>query len=261
MAKKLFYYNQNDYSNLSYNKPDGTKATVASGGCGVVSACIAVNTLAQKTVFTVKQMRDLAISSGARGYDGTDETTLLKAICKKNSAFSYKTTNSVDALVKHLKGGGVAICNPGNAYNVFSTSGHFVCAWRMVGSNIEVADPSMYSSKYDKSPRPSRIVKKTSTGCVVTPSIMSKATQDRSPAYFLISYKKPAAKKYFTPNATVKANCTVYADNKLTAKVGSVTKGEKVCVRFKGKVLAIIQYNITGGYKVGLVKVSNLKML
>lgn len=257
MAIKLYYYNQNDYDNLSYNKPDGTKATIASGGCGVVAACIAVNTLAQKTVFTVKQMRDLAVSSGARGYDGTDETTLLKAICKKNSAFSYKTTNSTDLLVKHLKNGGTAICNQGNEYNVFSTAGHFVCAWRMYGSNIDVADPSMYSGKYDKSPRPGRIVKKTDTGCIVTPSEMKKATQDRNPAYFLISYKKPA---YFTPNATVKSNSNVYADNKLTLKVGSVTKGERIRVCKKGKLLAIIQYNITGGYKAGLIKLSSLKL-
>ena len=259
MAEKLFYYNQNDYDNLSYNKPDGSSATIASGGCGVVSACIAINTLAQKTVFTVRQMRDFAKACGARVYDGTDESTLLTAFCKKHTAFSYKTSNNVNELVKHLKSGGVAICNQGDAFNVFSTAGHFVCAWRMVGSNIDVADPSMYSGKYDKSPRPNRIVKKTATGCVVTPSMMAKATQDRNPAYYLISYKKPDEKKYFVPDATVKTACKVYSDNKLTSAVGSVTKGERVKVRMKGKVLAIIQYNITGGYKVGLIKLANLK--
>lgn len=261
---KLFYHNQNNYSNYQYNKPDGSKATIASGGCGVVSAVIAINTIAQKEVISVPKMRDLAQSSGARVMDGTNEGALLSAFCKKHPAFSYLPTNSEAELVKHLKNGGTAICNQGNAYNVFSTSGHFVCAWRMLGNNIDVADPSIYSGKYDRSPRPSRIVAKTSEGCIVTPQVMAKATQDRNPAYFLISYKgakKPVAKKYFSPNATIKNSTDVYADNNLTFKVGSITKGERVCVRFKGKVLAMIQYNLAiGGYKVGLVKLENLKL-
>lgn len=260
---KLYYYNQNDYDNYQYNKPDGSTATIASGGCGVVSAVIAINTLAQRKVFTVPQMRDLAQSSGARGYDGTDEKTLLQAVCKKYPDFSFTTTTDVNKLVNHLKKGGTAVCNQGNAYNVFSTGGHFVCAWRMVGGNIDVADPSMYSGKYDKYPRPNRIVKKTNEGCIVTPTQMKKATQDRNPAYFLISYKgkKPETKKYFTPNATTKTNVNVYCDNELKTKIGSITKGERVCVRFKGKSLAIIQYNLSvGGYKVGLVKLKDLKL-
>ncbi|MBR6393043.1 MAG: hypothetical protein IKS12_07125 [Eubacterium sp.] len=188
---KLFYNNQRNYKNLSYNKPDGSSATISSSGCGVVSACIAINTLAQKSLFSVAEMRDLSKSCGARIMNGTNEITLLNAICKKHSAFSYTTTRDVNKLVEHLKKGGVAICNQGDAYNIFSTSGHYVCAWRMVGNNIEVADPSMYSGKYDTAPRPKRIVKKTDNGCVVTPSQMAKATQDRYPSYYLITYKKP----------------------------------------------------------------------
>ena len=262
MVTRLFYYNQNDYDYLDYNKPDGSKATIASGGCGVVSACIAINTLAQKTVYTVKQMRNLAKSSGARGYDGTDEKTLLNAICKAHPEFSFKMTCSENELVAHLEKGGTAVCNQGNDYNVFSTGGHFVCAWRMVGDNIDVADPSMYIGKYDKSPRPERIVKKTDTGCIVTPAKMGLATQDRNPAYFLITYK--GAKKdvkYFTANATILNNTNVYADNNMNVKVGSVSKNTRVAVLKKGKTFCVIQYNLDiGGYKVGLIKMSNIKI-
>lgn len=255
---KLFYYNQRNYSKVAYNKPNGEKKTISSSGCGVVSAVIAINTLAQKNLYTVKKMRDLAVSSGARIMDGTNEAVLLNAICKKYPEFSYKTSNNVNELVTHLKNGGVAVCNQGDAYNVFSTSGHFVCAWRMLGGNIDVADPSMYTGKYETSPRKNRIVAKTDEGCVVTSTEMAKATADRFPAYYLISYK-PKKKTYFTPNATATTDCKVYADNQLTEATGALVKGEKLCVRFKGKVLAFVQYNTVNGYKVGLVKLNNLR--
>lgn len=253
---KLYYFNQLK-SKLTYNKPDGTKKTIASSGCGVVSACIVMNTLAQKDLVTIKKIRDLAINSGARTNDGTNEYALLNAIVHNYDGFSFKTSRSVDDLIKHLKKGGMAICNQGKAYDVFSNAGHYVVAYKMVGDNIQVVDPSWTATKYDKGKRPERIVKKSEYGCIVKPSIMALATQDRSPCYYLVSYSKP--KTFFTPDATVKKECDVYCDNKLKVPTGHLLKGEKVKVRFKGKVLSFIQYNTYDGYAVGLVKLSNLK--
>lgn len=192
----MYYYNQTDYDYIKYdNKSTTAVETLKLSGCGPVAACIAVNNLAGKELFTVQSMTDLSLSSGARDNSGTNMTTLVKAICKKYSDFSYTATTDENKVVSHIKSGGVAIVNQGDSYNVFSTAGHFVVAYRMSGSDIEVLDPQMYGGKYDAYSRPQRIVKKTANGCVVSVGEMAKATADRNPAYFLLSYNKPAADK------------------------------------------------------------------
>ena len=184
----------------------------------------------------------------------------------KHKDFKFTTTNDENEVIKHLKSGGMAIANQGDEYNVFSTNGHFVVLSRMNGNNIEVLDPQMYDGKYDAYSRPKRIVKKTATGCIVSKTELSKATQDRSPAYFLITYTKPKEVKpmpkypYFTPNATVKAKTKVYADNNRKTQVGSVSKNERVKALFIGPTNACIQYKVTDTvYKVGLIYSKNVK--
>ena len=193
----MFYYNQCDYSKIKYPSSVHPKATIKTSGCGVVSTLILVNNLAGKELYTVQSMRDLAIKSGARVAEGTDVSVLLNAVKKTYSGFSYTTTSSEADLIKHLKAGGMAIVHQGNVYNVFSTAGHYVTAVGMNGDNIEIYDPYMYTGKYSPSPismRSSRIVKKTKYGCVVSKAEINKATADRSPSYYLVTYKKPSNK-------------------------------------------------------------------
>lgn len=190
----MFYYNQCDYAKIKYPSSAHPKATIKSGGCGVVSTLILVNNLAGKELYTVQTMRDLAIKSGARVAEGTDVSVLLNAVKKNYRGFSYKTTSSETDLINHLKAGGMAIVHQGNAYNVFSTAGHYVTAVGMSGDNIEIYDPYMYTGKYSTSPRNKRIVKKTKYGCVVSKAEINKATSDRSPSYYLVTYKKPSNK-------------------------------------------------------------------
>ncbi len=140
----MFYYNQNDYSNVKYDRANTAKVeTVATSGCGPVAACIAVNNLIGRELFTVASMAKFSLDNGARDSSGTNLNTLLKAICNKYKNFSLKTTNDENAVVAHIKKGGVAISNQGDAYNVFSTAGHFVVLYKMNGSNIDVLDPQM----------------------------------------------------------------------------------------------------------------------
>jgi hypothetical protein len=254
-----FYYNQNDYGNVAYNKPDGTKKTIKTSGCGVVSACIVFNSLAGKELYTVAQMAKFSISVGARNNYGTDEGKLLTALCKANKGFTYKTTNDVNKVVSHLKAGGMVICNQGDVYNVFSTAGHFVVADRMVGSSIDILDPQMYSGKYDAYDRPKRIVSRTSCGCVVSANELSKACADRSPAYFLITYtgRESTMSKY--GNAYMKSAQTVYCDSDLTTKIGSVSSGERVYYLGTGEGNVIITYRTAKGYKAGFVKANTVK--
>lgn len=217
----MYYYNQLDYSNEQYNKPDGTKTSLAIAGCGPVAACIAINNACGKELYSVTQMRDLAQSSGARISNGTDIDKLLRAICKAHPEFSFKATQLNKELLAHLKNGGMAIINQGDAYNVFSTAGHFVTAVQLFGSDVvDVYDPQLYDGKYANSPRPSRIELATVYGARVKIDEVSKATQDRNPCYWLISYSKPKEPVHKV-SYTVGRTYTLQADLKVRTGAGT----------------------------------------
>lgn len=185
----MFFYNQRNYENVDYSKPNGQKATVKSGGCGVCSALMALNNLYGKEVMTVKQMADFSKANGGRNNYGTDLFALLNALCKKYD-LTYKTTSLNKDLLAHLKAGGVAIINQGESYNVFSTAGHFVLCLNIVeGETIRCLDPDLYSGKYQSYNRQQRIVKQTGNEVWVTLKEIGKATIDRDPSYYLISKK------------------------------------------------------------------------
>lgn len=217
----MYYYNQLDYSNEQYNKPDGTKTNLAIAGCGPAAACIAINNACGKELYTVTQLRDLAQSSGARISNGTDIDKLLRAICKAHPEFSFKATQLNKELLAHLKNGGMAIINQGDAYNVFSTAGHFVVAVQLFGTDVvDVYDPQLYDGKYSIAPRPSRIELATVYGARVKIDEVSKATQDRNPCYWLISYdkpKEPAHKVSYTVGRTY----TLQTDLKIRTGAGT----------------------------------------
>lgn len=217
----MYYYNQLDYSNEQYNKPDGTKTNLAIAGCGPAAACIAINNACGKELYTVTQLRDLAQSSGARISNGTDIDKLLRAICKAHPEFSFKATQLNKELLAHLKNGGMAIINQGDAYNVFSTAGHFVVAVQLFGTDVvDVYDPQLYDGKYSIAPRPSRIELATVYGARVKIDEVSKATQDRNPCYWLISYDKPKAPAHKV-SYTVGRTYTLQTDLKIRTGAGT----------------------------------------
>ncbi len=260
----MYYYNQNNYQSVKYDRPSTSVVeTVKSSGCGVCAACIIFNNLAGKELYSVSEMARFSINNGARDNSGTDMNTLLKALCKANPSFSFTASTSETELVKHLKKGGMAVVNQGDAYNLFSTAGHFVAAYKMSGSNIEILDPQMYDGKYDAYSRPQRIVKKTTNGCIVSQSEIGKATADRNPAYFLVSIKKSADEgvknvaKY--GNASMASAQTVYADSDLTLKIGSVSKGERVNLLGTGESKPMFSYKTSTGYKVGFAAKGSVK--
>lgn len=219
----MYYYNQNDYPSVKYDRPSTTEIeTVKTSGCGVCTACIVFNNLAGGELYTVSQMAKFSMDNGARDNSGTNMNTLLNALCKTHPAFSFTTTTSESELVNHIKKGGMAICNQGDTYNVFSTAGHYVIAYKMVGKNIEILDPQMYDGKYDAYKRPQRIVKKTTNGCVVSQTEMGKATADRNPAYFLVSYSKPSGSvKSNGVSYTVGRSYTLQTDLKVRTGAGT----------------------------------------
>ncbi len=189
----MYYYNQMDYENIKYDNPSTSKVeTIKTSGCGVCVTCIAVNNIVGSELYTVTEMTKLSLKSGARDNWGTNLNTLLKAVCKEHPNLSFTTTTDENKALSHIKSGGLVIANQGDAYNVFSTAGHYVVLDKMVGANVNAIDPQLYSGKYDDYDRPNRIVKKTDYGCVVSVSELAKATADRNPAYFLLSNSSKA---------------------------------------------------------------------
>ena len=179
-------YNVHFQTNVAYKKIKYGQGTVYSSGCGCAALCNALDALGIARV-SVKAMCAYAVSVDARVEGGTDEGVLLRNAAKKYG-FSYKTTSKNAELLAHLKSGGVAILHGGNAYKLFSSGGHFVCAVAAKGSTITVLDSYWYSSKYTSSAIRRNYVHVVNKGVVQTSLTQcGKATADRSPSYYLIS--------------------------------------------------------------------------
>lgn len=149
-----FLCNQREYSSLDYKAPGYPNATIKSSGCGVCAAVNVVGALTGKCI-SVRVMRDLAISGGARVSGGTD-MRLLASLISARYGLTATTTSSVTELQQHLKGGGVAICNCAGR-GMFSTGGHYVVALGILGSKICIADSGLYTGKYSTAARKAKV--------------------------------------------------------------------------------------------------------
>ncbi len=179
-------YNVHFQTNAAYKKIKYGQGTVYSSGCGPASLCNALDALGIASV-SVKAMCAYAVSVDARVEGGTDEAVLLKNAAKKYG-FSYKTTSKNAELLAHLKAGGVAILHGGNAYKLFSDSGHFVCAVAASGNTVTVLDSYWYEGKYKRNAIRKNNVSVVDDGIIKTSIAQcGKATADRSPSYYLIS--------------------------------------------------------------------------
>jgi len=232
-----YYYMQGNYSGVAYDNPSTSRQeTIASSGCGVCSTAMVVNNLAGKQLCTVASLARFALANKARDNSGTNLYTLLNAVCKANSHFSYTVTGDKAKLLNHLKAGGMAIINQGDAYSVFSSAGHFVVAYKQVGGNIEVFDPSMSASKYTAS---NRVLARTSRGCIVPIDQVVKATSDRNPGYYLITY-----------HSTPLSNAPIQA---LDAKPKSTTKNYSSPVTMYCKTTGGLRFRKSPSTSAGLV--------
>ena len=178
-----FLCNQNDYAHLAYAAPGYESATVKSGGCGVCAAVNAVGALTGKAV-PVREMRDLALSCGARVPGGTDMKRLCGALAK-GYGLRYAPTNSVQQLKAHLEQGGVAICNTAGK-GMFSTGGHYVVALGLLDGKVCLADPGLYAGKYSTARRRCAV---TVTGDLLLCdlAVLDADCVGRWPRYYLLS--------------------------------------------------------------------------
>ena len=185
------YYNQNNYANVPYPSPELPKATVKSGGCGVVCASMIVENLTEHKN-SPPTMAKYAISKRARVSGGTDMNVLARAL-RQDYGLHFTTTDNEGILLDHLKSGGMAIANVGgnrSGYTgVFSDGGHFiVVAGIAPDGRIIVLDPGYYAGKFNKSGRAGK-VKVVGKECHCDISALAKDTENRSPAYWLFERK------------------------------------------------------------------------
>ena len=178
-----FLCNQNDYGHLSYAAPGYESATVKSGGCGVCAAVNAIGALTG-TAVAVREMRDLALTCGARVSGGTDLKKLCAALGRKYGIRCVQS-NRIGELESHLERGGVAICNTAGK-GMFSTGGHYVTALGMLDGKICLADPDLYAGKYNTAKR-RKAVTVTGDLLLCAPAVLDADCVGRWPRYYLLS--------------------------------------------------------------------------
>jgi hypothetical protein len=185
------YFNQNNYPNVLYPSPSLPSATVKTGGCGVVCGAMIVSNLTNKTV-DPKAMAAYAMKKGARVNGGTEMTILAKALCT-DYPLNFSTTNDENALIAHLKEGGMAIANVGGNRSgyvgVFSDGGHYIVAAGLTGDGrVIVLDPGLYNGKFNKKGRKGKVDVR-GNECLCDMSVLAQDTANRSPAYWLFERK------------------------------------------------------------------------
>lgn len=185
------YYNQYNYTKIPYPSPSLPGATVASGGCGAVSASMIIEALTDKT-FAPPEAAAYSIKVGARVSGGTNMVTLSKAI-ENDFGLRCTMTNNIDTLVKHMHSGGAAIANvSGNRTGykgLFSDSGHFIVVIGHETNVLTIWDPGSYVGKYNKPGRAGRAMVD-GNNVYVAPSVLDADCLGSQPRYFLFSTNK-----------------------------------------------------------------------
>ena len=182
---KGFLVNQRNYGSVPYPAKGYARATVKSGGCGVCSAVMAVGALTGQRI-AVSDMVQRAIRWGARVPGGTDMEALTRNLCREHD-LARGQTNSLAALLGHLEGGGVAICNAaGNG--MFSDGGHFMTVFGEAGGKLVIGDPNLYYGKFDRAGRREHV---TVSGDLLLckPEVLDADCVGRWPKYWLLERK------------------------------------------------------------------------
>lgn len=237
MANIKKVWRQTDYPNIPYTTPKGTPsgATVYSGGCGFVSVLNILYNYLDMTNLDIYDIRDLAISSGARydyggGNSGTSVGVLLEAAQKKYNNFEYKYTTSDAEMRDHVASGGFAVMRTAGGNNgatyLFSGSGHFVTACGMNGDKVQVIDSYWYSGKWTQYSVRSNNVTTTDTRGLIYANYNAVAAA--CDYYYLVSKKvKPTTVK-------TKDKCSARSSNSSSSqKLGTVEAHVKLPVEIE----------------------------
>lgn len=243
VVKKM--WRQTDYPNTPYTTSSGFPkgATVASGGCGIISTLNLLYNYIGKISIGVSDMVNIARSSGARYNGGTDVGILLSACKEKWGGFTYKKCTSDSEMRKHLSNGGCCIAHTTGSYPLFSKSGHFVAFYGVSGNKINVMDSFWYSSKWTENSIRKSNIKTTSTKGVVAANY---AAVCQACDYYYLVTKVSKKKTSSTPPNFIVGNVYTLSEN-LKLRSSAETGNN---VKLKSDVKVPESYMLSGKYAV-----------
>lgn len=161
------YISQLDYAHVPYPTrvkepefaPNGKPTTVRSSGCGICSACMAIDILTDTTLDIEACVR-MSIDSGANHLTGTD-MQIFAPVLAERFGLDYSPSNDKNELIAHLQNGGVAIIHVGvpvgKEIGLFSGGGHYMLLISTDGKDICILDPSYTPEKYEHPARKGRV--------------------------------------------------------------------------------------------------------
>lgn len=161
------YVNQLEYSHIPYPTrtkqeafaPNGKDTTVRRAGCGLCSACMAVDILTDTTL-DIEDCVRMSMESEANHSRGTDMTILGPVLADK-FGLVYSQTNDKSEMVAHLQNGGVIIAHvavpEGKELGLFTKGGHYILLVSTDGKEICILDPSYTPDKFEIPERKGRV--------------------------------------------------------------------------------------------------------
>ena len=162
------YVSQLQYAHIPYPTrvkdpafaPNGKPTTGRSSGCGLCSACMAIDILTDTTLDFEESVR-MSIECGANHKAGTD-MNIFAPVLAKRFGLDYSKTDDKNELIAHLQSGGVAIMHAGipvgKEISLFASGGgHYILLVSTDGKDICILDPSYSPEKYNHPARIGRI--------------------------------------------------------------------------------------------------------
>ena len=194
------YINQLEYSHIPYPTKvkmedvpeEKKKTTVRSSGCGLCSACMAVDILTDKTL-DIEDCVHISEDCLANHASGTDMSILGPVIAEK-FGLSYAKTNDLDEAIEHLRAGGVIITlvgvPQGASIGLFTKGGHYMLIISTDGKEFCFLDPSYSAEKYKLPERIGRVNEDNAPYLYTDVHTLDSETKPGKVKYHLFARKK-----------------------------------------------------------------------
>lgn len=194
------YVNQLNYTHIPYPTKlslkdipeEKKKTTVRSSGCGLCSACMAVDILTDKTL-EIEDCVHISEDCLANLEAGTNMTILGPVIAEKYN-LTYKNTDDMNEAIEHLRAGGVIIVHvgipEGATTGLFTRKGHYMLLVSTDGKEFCFLDPSYSPEKYKFPERIGKVNEANAPYLYVDVHTLHSETRIGKPKYHLFARKK-----------------------------------------------------------------------
>ena len=195
---EMKYLNQFEYKHILYKtrlKKDVEEwrrfTTIATSGCGLCSACMAVDALTDKAP-TLEECVQLSYDCEANLFNGTDMSVFGPAIAEKFN-LDYASTSDLDEAIEHLRKGGQIVVHvrrsePGIA--LFTKAGHYMLITATDGREFCILDPSYTPEKFHIPEREGKVNDKNAPYLYCDVNVVHAEAHYEKPKYHLFSRRK-----------------------------------------------------------------------